>query len=332
MTDKSYSADAAIAALAGGDVPDEAQYDEEQYLEGDESEDEITAEAEVQTDAEEDGDDPETDPDADEDEESDEPEDPAIEAPQFLDEKERAAFAALPRAAQEMLLKHDKALVADYTRKTQALADDRKAVQAQRQQLDQVVSTFGEVIPDLERKVADWQKVDWPALARTRSAEEYNAYRAQYEADAKQLHQTRQQKAQAEQASFVTFVSEQGETLKKIAAEQAPEFLKPDAGEKVLKPLQEYVKALGYSDDEIRWIGAQDMVIAYKAMKYDQMVSERKNKPALTLKPDARSTGKPVRPGAPASTSKRAVTKDIKQRFDKTGSKDLAIAMLQNLD
>lgn len=330
MTDTDLTTQAAINALLGDEISAEAPPTEEVVEE--EQDDEIAAEEEFQAEADEEGDDPETDPDADEDEEGDEPELPAIEAPQFLDEKERAAFAALPRAAQEMLLKHDKALVADYTRKTQALADDRKAVQAQRQQLEQVVSRFGEVVPELERKIADWQKVDWPKLARDVSAEDYNAYRAQYESDVRQFQQTKQKQAQAEQASFALHLKEQTERLREIAKDKFPELIAADAGEKIMKPLAEYIRGEGYSDDEIRWIGAQDMLMAYKAMKYDQMVAARKDKPALTPKPDAKSNGRPVRAGPAASTSKRAVTKEVQQRFAKTGSKDLAIAMLTNLD
>jgi hypothetical protein len=326
MNDKALSAEQAIAALSGDDMPDDVLDAEE------EQDTELDAEAEFQAEADEEGDDPDTDPDADEDEEGDEP-GTAIEAPQFLDEKERAAFAALPRAAQEMLLKHDKALVADYTRKTQAVAEEKKAVQAQRQQLDRVVSQFGEVLPEAEREFAEWQKFDWVRLAQMVTAEEYNQYRANAEAAGKRVSTLRTQKAQAEQASFQTFLSEQKTLLTSIAEKQAPEFLKPDAGEKVIKPLVTYIKELGYSDDEITHIGAQDMIIAYKAMKYDQMVAARKNgKPALTPKPDAKSTGKPVRAGAAVSTSKRAVSKDLQQRFNKTGSKDLAIELLKNFD
>lgn len=332
MTDKTpMSVDDAIAALQGDDVSAEARA--EDTLLADEQDEEIDAEAEFQADADDDGDDPEADPDADEDEEADEPE-AAIEAPQFLDEKERAAFAALPRAAQDMILKHDKAMVADYTRKTQALAEDRKAAQAQRQQLEQVVERYSEVLPEAERKLAEWQNVDWQQLAARVSAEQYNQFRASYEADAKRIHSLRAEKQQAETISFKAYVAEQAEELRRIAKDKAPELIAPDAGEKVFKPLVEYAREQGYSDDEIRYIGANDMVILHKAWKFDQMMARRKDgkAPALTPKPDAKSTGKPVRAGAASSTSKRAVTKDVQQQFRKTGSTKLAISMLQDLD
>lgn len=330
MTDKApLSVDDAIAALQGDDVSAEAP----DAVLDEEEEQEIDAEAESQADAEDDEGDPESDPADVDDEDEVEPE-TAIETPQFLDEKERAAFAALPRAAQEMLLKHDKALVADYTRKTQALAEDRKATQAQRQQLDRVLETFGTVIPEAERELAEWQRVDWVSLAQKVDAETYNQYRASAEASQKKVFALRQQEAQAREATFTTHVEEQTKLLKDLAADPekgAPEFLKPDAPEKVWKPLLEYVKGLGYGEDEIRWIGAADAIVAYKAMRYDQLVKAGK-KPALTPKPDARSTAKPVRAGAAASTSKRAASQDIQKQFRKTGSTKLAISMLQDLD
>ena len=331
MTERApLSVDDAIAALQGDDVSAEAQVD---ATVDEDEEQEIDAEAEFQADAEDDEGDPEADPAEVDDEDEVEPE-TAIETPQFLDEKERAAFAALPRAAQEMLLKHDKALVADYTRKTQALAEDRKQTQAQRQQLDRVLETFGTVIPEAERELAEWQRVDWVALAQKADAETYNQYRASAEASQKKVFALRQQEAQAREATFTTHVEEQTKLLKDLAADPekgAPEFLKPDAPEKVWKPLLEYVKTLGYGEDEIRWIGAADAIVAYKAMRYDQLVKAGK-KPALTPKPDAKSTAKPVRAGAAASTSQRAASREVQQRFRKTGSVQDAMNLLSNID
>lgn len=331
MNDKALSVDAAVAALSAENISEEAQVDE--TLPEEEQEEEIDAEAESQAAADDDSDDPETGPDADEDEESDEPE-TAIEAPQFLDEKEREAFAALPREAQEMLLKHDKAMIADYTRKTQALSEDRKFVQAQRQQLDSAIEILGQVIPEAEREVMKWQQIDWVDLARKVDAETYNQYRASAEQAHRNLAAMRQKETQAREATFTSHVQEQSRLLKELAADPekgAPAFLKPDAPEKVWKPLFEYVKAQGYDDDEIRWIGASDAIIAWKAMKYDQMVKAGK-KPALTPKPDAKSTGRPLRAGPAASSSKRSANTDVKKAFRKTGSTSLAVQLLEDLD
>lgn len=334
MNTEALSAADAIAALSG--VSDEAPEAEEivEDEDNEQEDDEIDAEADVQADADEEGDDPEEDPDADEEEDDDEPAEPAIEAPQFLDEKMRADWSKLPREAQEMVLAHDKSLVADYTRKTQEVAAERKQVQAQRSQLDQIVSRYDEVLPEAEQKAREWQELNWVDLKANTTADQYLAYQAQAQQDIQKAVQIRNQRSQAEVESLNVHVQTEHAKLQEIArAQNAVELIQPEKAQAVTTELLNYVRSHGYQDDEIKYIGAQDMVMAYKAMKYDQMLANRKNpKPALTPKPDARTNAKPVRAGARASSSKRAASKDVAKSFQRTGDRNLAMELLKDID
>lgn len=301
-------------------------------LEGDEDDgDEFFAEDD-QAEADEDGDDPETDDEADEDDGEDEPE-TGLEIPSFLDAAEREAFKTLPPAAQAMVLRQQKALQAGYTRSQQVLSEDRKAVEARKAQLGEVIGRLGDVRTELEAKVSEWNQVDWVALKRKVSADEFLEYQAQAQADARKLQDVRGRATQAERTALAEHVKDQRARLDELAAKEAPEFLAADAGEKVIKPLLEYLQKQGYTADEITWIGAADMLIAHKAYKYDQMIARRQGKqPALTPKPDAKSNAKPVRAGARASSSDRAASKDVRARFNKTGNERDALKLLDQFD
>lgn len=62
----------------------------------------------------------------------------AIEPPQHWSEADKETFRNVPKEAQEFLLNRHKAMEADYTRKTQELADVRKSYEA----IDQVMAPF----------------------------------------------------------------------------------------------------------------------------------------------------------------------------------------------
>ena len=64
-----------------------------------------------------------------------EPEGSPLEAPQHWSAEDRERFAAMPKNAQEWALERDKAMTADYTRKTQEIAETRNRYQ----QIDQTL-------------------------------------------------------------------------------------------------------------------------------------------------------------------------------------------------
>ena len=65
-----------------------------------------------------------------------------LEAPQNWAEEVRSTFNNLPREAQEFMLKRDKEMTADYTRKTQEVAEQRKSFES----LDKVIAPMRQQI------------------------------------------------------------------------------------------------------------------------------------------------------------------------------------------
>ena len=67
---------------------------------------------------------------------------PPLEAPKNWSEEVRSKFKDLPRDAQEYMLKRDKEMTADYTRKTQEVAEQRKSFES----LDKVIAPMRQQI------------------------------------------------------------------------------------------------------------------------------------------------------------------------------------------
>lgn len=157
----------------------------------------------------------------------------------------------VPKEIKDGLLRH-----ADYTRKTQEVAEIRKTVEARQsavQQTEQLQAAFAQDIAHLgalNDRLAPYEKVqDWPTYLRTGGAEaqahyaEMQALRGERDAFAQGLGQKVQQR-QAE---------EQRETAKLIEAGRA-ELAKhiKGYGPDTLSKLETFAAPFGFSSDEIR--------------------------------------------------------------------------------
>ena len=319
----------AIAALGAMDDGPESE-EENESGEGVETSDadddtEIEAEADATT-AEADDDQGESEGTSAEVDEvdKDEPELPAIDPPQFLDATKREAFKALPRAAQEMILEHDRSLVADYTRKTQEAAAKRKT-------LDTRLEKIAEVMTEREQSLKDWDEVDWVDLAGKVSAEEYNRYQAQMLKERREYTELRNAKAGEEAENL----REHNETELRALAEIAPELADPKEGSKRRGEVIAYLhKEVGMELDDLRFITAKQLALAADGRRWREhqasLKAQKALPPKLKPKPDAKSAGKIVKPAArqaPLSKQGEAV-----KTFKKAPSMANAMAALNALD
>jgi len=108
------------------DIPEEVKTEEE--TEGSEELDQKATDEEEETPEEEASTSEEPEEEAEETEES--KEDTPVSAPENWNEDDRKMFDSLPNEAQDRLLKREKEMTADYTRKTQDLAEQRKELEA----------------------------------------------------------------------------------------------------------------------------------------------------------------------------------------------------------
>jgi hypothetical protein len=219
----------------------------------------------------------------------------------------------------------------DYTRKTQQIAETRKAVEAEvvaiRAEREQYAQLLGALQQQLE--TAGEQPVDWERLY----AEDPIEWVRQRELARDK--QERKAAIQSEQQRLSHLnVQQQTEEMKtKLAQEQellisaVPEWKdsKKATAEKAL--LLEFGRKIGFSDDELKNVYDHRAVIALrKAALYDQMVSKRKD-----IKPVVNNGPRPVKPSAAGRISQSTEGNRAKQRLAKTGRVDDAAKAIELL-
>ncbi len=191
----------------------------------------------------------------------------------------------------------------DYTKKSQAVAEERKAVEAERQAIQEAKALRDQYAQRLEimeqmlrpqdetENLANLKETD-PIGYSVKVAEmverdkQLNAVRAERERIAQQQEQERQQNLQR-------MVAEESQKL--VAA--VPEFADPTKGEALRKDIRSFGKSLGFSDQELASVyDSRAVLTLYKAMQYDKLMA---SKPEVTKK--VAQAPKVIKPGVAQS-------------------------------
>jgi len=210
---------------------------------------------------------------------------------------------------------------ADYTRKTQKLAEERKFVESEFQQVRAEREQYAQYLGLLQQKLQEFepQEPDWNRL----EVEDPTEYARQWTS-----HQRRQQQKYAIQAEQMQLnqlreVETQKHISSVLAAETAvlkekiPEWKSPEKAKAEGKALLEYGQNLGFSERELNSITDSRALLAlHKAWKYDQMMSKR---PEFQAK--IKKAPKMVTPGSTGSVNSRSSDlNNAKKRLAQTGS------------
>ena len=208
----------------------------------------------------------------------------------------------------------------DYTKKSQALAEQRKAIEAERIHLEQVKQerqAYAQKLQALDSFLTQQnQGVDLEVLKETDPIG-YAVAVAEQNQREKQLAVVRQeqqriaQQQQAEhQASLQNHLRQESEKLVSLI----PELATPQ-GDAVRKQIRDYAKSVGWTDQELSSVyDSRAVVSLYKAMKYEQL---QKSKPEVTKKLQA--APKMMRSGTSAPPTKSSQDKQVMQRLRETG-------------
>ena len=208
----------------------------------------------------------------------------------------------------------------DYTKKSQALAEQRKAIEAERIHLEQVKQerqAYAQKLQALDSFLTQQnQGVDLEVLKETDPIG-YAVAVAEQNQREKQLAVVRQeqqriaQQQQAEhQASLQNHLRQESEKLMNLI----PELATPQ-GDAVRKQIRDYAKSVGWTDQELSSVyDSRAVVSLYKAMKYEQL---QKSKPEVTKKLQA--APKMMRSGTSAPPTKSTQDKQVMQRLRETG-------------
>ena len=210
---------------------------------------------------------------------------------------------------------------ADYTRKTQKLAEERKFVESEFQQVRAERETYAQILGQLQQKLQEFepQEPDWNRL----EVEDPTEYARQWTS-----HQRRQQQKYAVQAEQMRLNQLREAEMQKqintvlaqetaILKEKIPEWSSPEKAKAEGKALLEYGQQLGFSEQELNGITDSRALLAlHKAWKYDQMMSKRPEFQAKIKKAPKMAT-----PGSAGSMgSKSGELNNAKKRLAQSGS------------
>lgn len=175
----------------------------------------------------------------------------------------------------------------DYTKKTQTLAEQRKAVEAERSKIEEAAKlrdTYSQRLQVIEQMLAAQPEEDLTALKESDPVGYAIKVAEKMERD-KQLSAIRAEresvaaKAQAEHRERLkSHLSQEAERLKAALPELADEV----KGEVMRKEIKDFARSIGFTEQELAQVYDHRAVLAlYKAMQYEKLM---KGKPVAQKK------------------------------------------------
>jgi len=221
---------------------------------------------------------------------------------------------------------------ADYQKKTQSLAEQRKAVEAERVKIDEAAKTrdtYAQRLQVIEQLLSQADSGENLQELKETDPIAYAIKVAERSEREKQLQavQAERMRVQQEQQAL------QGQQLQRhIQHEQAklmeiiPEFKDDAKAEVVRRDIRNYAKSIGFSDQELSQVyDSRAVQTLYKAMQYEKLVA---GKAGATKK--VASAPKTLKPGTtnPQSSEQEAKKKEF-ARLKQTGSKNDAARLFE---
>lgn len=188
----------------------------------------------------------------------------------------------------------------DYTRKTQALAEQRKAIEAEATQYREQRDAYATLLPQLQGVLEQVvpAEPDWDTLRKELDPGEFAARFADHQRATQQLNavRTEQERIQREQAEEA-----QRNLAETLAAEQArlleaiPEWQDTSKASADKKALVDYAAGLGYTEQDLANVNDHRLILMLRdAMRYRELTTKgaeavaEKKVAAKVLKPGPR--------------------------------------------
>jgi len=209
----------------------------------------------------------------------------------------------------------------DYTKKSQAVAEERKAVEAERQRIEEaryLRDQYAERLQVIEQMLNQQPETENLDYLKETDPIGYAVKVAELSQREKQLAQVRaeqariyeqQQREQQEQLGQVV----QAESRK--LAEVIPEYADPQKGETLRRELREFGVKAGFSEQELANVyDSRAVLTLWKAMQYDKLQSA---KPGITKK--VNEAPKVIKSGVSQPRDSSDEMKKLKARAKQTG-------------
>lgn len=220
----------------------------------------------------------------------------------------------------------------DYTKKTQALAETRKAVEAERARIEeakQLRDTYAQRLQVIEQMLN--QPADNENLAELKESDpigyaikvaERSEREKQLQAVQAEKQRIAQQQSQEQQEQLKNHLAQEAQKLK----EWIPEFRDEVKADLARKDIRAYAKSIGFSDQELANVyDARAVQTLYKAMQYEKLM---KGKSVATKK--VNDAPKTLRAGNGGQVNaENDATKKQMQRLKQSGKKSDAAKLFE---
>ena len=220
----------------------------------------------------------------------------------------------------------------DYTRKTQELAQQRKAIEAKQQEVSQKDAIYSQLLPKMEATLKGEleNEPDWSALyeadpiAYVREKDIWNEKKQKLQAVQAEAQRLQQESAMEQQKKLQQFVEYGNQQL----LEQIPEWQDNEVASKEKMAIRDYgVNVLGYTPQEMDSVYDYRVLLGLRnAWLQHKTVQATKVKP--TEKKAAARTARPGTSNVPKSTTP---VKKARQKLAKTGKVQDAAKLFEQL-
>jgi len=223
-------------------------------------------------------------------------------------------------------------LGADYTKKTQEIAEQRKAIEAERSAIEesrQLRDAYAQRLQAIEQFLAQQQPEDDLESLKDIDPIGYAVKVAELSQKEKQLYAVRaeqQRIAQQQQAEYQQNLSQFVQNEMAKLSQALPEFADQERGQAIRTDLRKFANGLGYSDEELSQVyDSRHVQVLYKAMQYDKLMQ---SKPQVTKK--VSEAPKILKPGVTKAKSSEADgLKRDKARLRQSGKVSDAAAIFE---
>jgi len=225
---------------------------------------------------------------------------------------------------------------ADYTRKSQALAEQRKeteAIQSERMQLEQERQMYANGLQMLQEqqsaKLNEFNSVDWESLktedpyAYMIKKEEFRDAQEKVQSVAQQQQYVQQEQMQQQQTAKAEFVRAEYARL----VEALPEWENKESS--IKKDIRDYAATVGFRPEEIDQLADhRSVLVIQKAMEYDKLTKKvAPKKKAVKKVPKVQKSGR-------GNSKEDAATEAIKKkrtRLQKSGKQQDAASVFYDM-
>jgi hypothetical protein len=207
----------------------------------------------------------------------------------------------------------------DYTRKTQELANQRKTIEQQAQELSQRDALYKQLLPKMEAELQasmvdepDWKTlVDEDPVAYVREQQIWNEKKEKLEATKAEKQRLEQEAYEEQQKQLAQFVQEGQKKLLEIV----PEWKNAEVAQKEKLAIRDYgINVLGYAPQEM------DAIYDYRALLgLRNAWLNSKTVEATKKKPTQKAPARVARPGTTTRKKSVAPAKRAKQVLAKSG-------------